>query len=239
GRPRCPRRGGDRAAPGRLRSPPGRSRPAGRGDRGARRRDHRRVLPRGARGAGGPRVTSMPAAAPAVPAPTLAAIGELFEEAVRGHRTSGITWAIIGGHAHQQAVLGHGAAGHRELVAGRPTGAGPMDRATVSRIASMTKSFTAATILALRDERRLGLDDPVSTYVPEAAGAFELAADEREPTLRQLLTMSAGLVTDNPWGDRQEAMTREEFAATLRGGLGHVHRAGTGFEYSNTSYALL
>src|SRR5699024_10431552 len=45
--------------------------------------------------------------------------------------------------------------------------------------------------------------------------------------------------TDNPWGDRQEAMTREEFAATLRGGLGHVHRVGTGFEYSNTSYALL
>src|SRR5699024_3204814 len=37
----------------------------------------------------------------------------------------------------------------------------------------------------------------------------------------------------------QEAMTREEFAATLRGGLGHVHRVGTGFEYSNTSYALL
>lgn len=184
-------------------------------------------------------MTSMPAAAPAVPAPTLAAIGELFEEAVRGHRTSGITWAIIGGHAHQQAVLGHGAAGHRELVAGRPTGAGPMDRATVSRIASMTKSFTAATILALRDERRLGLDDPVSTYVPEAAGAFELAADEREPTLRQLLTMSAGLVTDNPWGDRQEAMTRAQFAALLRGGLGHVHRVGTGYEYSNTGYALL
>src|SRR5699024_9554137 len=82
---------------------------------------------------------------------------------------------------------------------------------------SMTKSFTAATLLALRDEGRLHLDDPISAHVPEAAGAFELAADEREPTLRQLLTMSAGLVTDNPWGDRQEAMTREEFAATLRG----------------------
>src|SRR5699024_4098326 len=177
---------------------------------------------------------------PVLPASVTASVAELFDTAVAQHRTAGITWAIIGGHAHQQAVLAHGAAGHRELRDGRPAeGSGPMDRATVSRIASMTKSFTAATILALRDEGRLHLDEAVSTYVPEAAGAFELAADEREPTLRQLLTMSAGLVTDNPWGDRQEAMTREEFAATLRGGLGHVHRVGTDFEYSNTSYALL
>ncbi|HJG52575.1 beta-lactamase [Brachybacterium faecium] len=178
--------------------------------------------------------------APAVPPAALSSIAALFDTAVADHKTSGVTWAIIGGHGHEQEVLGHGAAGHRELTGGAPAeGTGPMDRATVSRIASMTKSFTAATLLALRDEGRLHLDDPISAHVPEAAGAFELAADEREPTLRQLLTMSAGLVTDNPWGDRQEAMTREEFAATLRGGLGHVHRSGTGFEYSNTSYALL
>ncbi|ASK66042.1 penicillin-binding protein [Brachybacterium avium] len=177
---------------------------------------------------------------PVIPSTAVDAVAELFDTAVAEHRTSGVTWAIIGGHAHDQAVLAQGAAGHRELTGGLPAeGTGPMDRATVSRIASMTKSFTAATILALRDEGRLHLDDPVSAHVPEAAGAFDLAADEREPTLRQLLTMSAGLVTDNPWGDRQEAMTREEFAATLRGGLGHAHRLGTGFEYSNTGYALL
>ncbi|ATG56053.1 penicillin-binding protein [Brachybacterium ginsengisoli] len=176
----------------------------------------------------------------ALPAPVLATIAGLFETAVAEHRTSGVTWAIIGGHGHDQAVLAHGAAGHRQLDGGRPAeGTGPMDRATVSRIASMTKSFTAATILALRDEGRLSLEDPISAHVPEAAGAFDLAPDEREPTLRQLLTMSAGLVTDNPWGDRQEAMTREEFAATLRGGLGHVHQVGSGFEYSNTGFALL
>lgn len=177
---------------------------------------------------------------PAVPSAVRGAIAALFENAVADHKTSGITWAIIGGHGHDHPVLAHGAAGHRELQDGRPApGSGPMDRGTVSRIASMTKSFTAATILALRDEGRLHLDDPVSTHVPEAAGAFDLAADEREPTLRQLLTMSGGLVTDNPWGDRQQAMSREAFTETLRVGLGHVHRVGTGFEYSNTGYALL
>ncbi|MGP9581227.1 serine hydrolase domain-containing protein [Brachybacterium sp. AOP35-5H-19] len=178
--------------------------------------------------------------APALPDSVTTAVAALFDDAVIQHRTAGVTWAIIGGHGHQQAVLAHGAAGARELTGGvQAAGSGPMERGTVSRIASMTKSFTAATILALRDEGRLRLEDPVSAYVPEAAGAFDLAADDREPTLRELLTMSAGLVTDNPWGDRQEAMTREEFAAMLRGGLGHVHRPSTGFEYSNTGYALL
>lgn len=178
--------------------------------------------------------------APAVPAEAVAAIAALAENAVAEHRTAGVTWAIIGGHAHSEAILAHGSAGHRELDAGRPAaGSSPMDRGTISRIASMTKSFTAATVLALRDEGRLSLDDPVSRHVPEAAGAFTLEADDREPTLRRLLTMDAGLVTDNPWGDRQEAMTREEFAATLRDGLGRVHRPGAGFEYSNTGFALL
>lgn len=188
-----------------------------------------------------PNVAPDPSAAGSiVPEEALREITTLVEEAVAAHRTAGITWAVIGGHAHAEAVLAHGAAGHRALEGGLPAaGSSPMDRATVSRIASMTKSFTAATVLALRDEGRLRLDDPVAAHVPEAAGAFEQEPGDPEVTLRHLLTMSAGLVTDNPWGDRQEAMTRERFAEVLGGGLGHVHAAGTGFEYSNTGYALL
>src|SRR5699024_11356382 len=133
---------------------------------------------------------------PVLPASVTASVAELFDTAVAQHRTAGITWAIIGGHAHQQAVLAHGAAGHRELRDGRPAeGSGPMDRATVSRIASMTKSFTAATILALRDEGRLHLEEAVSTYVPEAAGEFELAAGERANTMHQLMTKRVCLLT--------------------------------------------
>lgn len=167
-------------------------------------------------------------------------ITELFDDAVAQHKTSGVTWAIVGGHRSECPVLAHGAAGHHELDRGEPApGWPPMARGSISRIASMTKSFTAAAILALRDEGRLRLDDPVASHVPESADAFAGADDAPAVTLRDLLTMSAGLVTDNPWGDRQESMTREQFAATLRGGLGQVHEVGTGFEYSNTGYALL
>ena len=52
----------------------------------------------------------------------------------------------------------------------------PPDADSVFRIASMTKSFTAATILLLRDEGRLRLDDPVARWVPELA---ELAGPDR------------------------------------------------------------
>lgn len=177
---------------------------------------------------------------PTLPDAAVTEITELFEDAVAQHKTSGVTWAIVGGHTSERPVLAHGAAGHHELDRGEPTpGSTPMARDSISRIASMTKSFTAAAVLALRDEGALRLDDPVASHVPESANAFAGGDDAPAVTIRDLLTMSSGLVTDNPWGDRQESMTREQFAATLRGGLGQVHEVGTGFEYSNTGYALL
>jgi CubicO group peptidase (beta-lactamase class C family) len=65
------------------------------------------------------------------------------------------------------------------------------DADSVFRIASMTKSFTAATILLLRDEGRLRLDDPVAAHVPELEGWTPPTTDGDPVTLRQLLTMSA------------------------------------------------
>ena len=170
----------------------------------------------------------------------VSAITALFDDAVAQARTAGVTWAIIGGLDDESAILAHGASGHRHLKDGKPTsGSSPMDRQTVSRIASMSKSFTAAAILRLRDDGKLRLDDALTIHVPEASGITPATADSRPVTIREALTMSAGFVTDNPWGDRQEAMTREEFADMLAGDLGHVHAPGTGFEYSNTGFALL
>src|SRR5690606_5571985 len=58
-------------------------------------------------------------------------------------------------------------------------------------------------------------------------------------TIRMLLTMSGGLPTDDPWGDRQEAMTASEFDALLAAGLSFDSIPGTGFTYSNLGYAVL
>src|SRR5277367_6550215 len=74
------------------------------------------------------------------------------------------------------------AAGLGERYAGGPV----PDAGTVFRIASMTKSFTAATVLSLRDEGALRLDDLAQDYVAEL-GALRLpSTDSPRPTIRNL-----------------------------------------------------
>ena len=109
----------------------------------------------------------------------------------------------------------------------------------VFRIASMTKSFTAAAVLQLREEGQLGLDDPVELHVPELESLVLPTADSPALTIRHLLTMSGGLPIDDPWADRQEAMDPEEFSRLLADRLSFIAAPGTIFEYSNLGYAIL
>lgn len=122
-----------------------------------------------------------------------------------------------------EAVLGSGARPHAD---------------SVFRIASMTKSFTAKAILELRDKGLLQLDTPITTYLPWTS-TIGLPADSLPITIRDLLTMGAGLPTDDPWGDRQESLPLSDFDEMVRAGLTFNRNVNTGFEYSNLSYALL
>ena len=113
------------------------------------------------------------------------------------------------------------------------------DADTVYRIASCTKSVTAATLLSLVAGGRLDLDAPITAFVP-AFGAVALPTpDSPVPTVRMLLTMSAGFPTDDPWADRQESISDAELDEVLRGGLLFDTVPGTRFAYSNLGYALL
>lgn len=109
----------------------------------------------------------------------------------------------------------------------------------VFRIASMTKSFTAATVLLLRDEGRLRLDDPVALHVPPLADWRLPTADAAPPTIRDLLTMSGGLATDDPWGDRQQGLPLAAFERLLAEGPSFALPPGVAFEYSNLGYGIL
>jgi len=117
-------------------------------------------------------------------------------------------------------------------------GLGP-DAGTVFRIASMTKSFTASALLALRDDGALALDGPAGKYVPELRRMPAPTADSARITLRHLLTMTAGFPADDPWGDRQQGLPLPEFAKLLAGGVRFAWAPGTRFEYSNLGYAIL
>ncbi|WP_433413655.1 serine hydrolase domain-containing protein [Microtetraspora malaysiensis] len=111
--------------------------------------------------------------------------------------------------------------------------------ATVFRIASLSKSFTAAAILSLRDEGVLRLDDPVGEHVPMLARLPRATRDSPPITVADCLTMSAGLPTDDAWADRQEELTEEALGALLSAGIGYTATPGTRFEYANLGYVFL
>ena len=83
----------------------------------------------------------------------------------------------------------------------------------------MTKSFTAMSILKLRDEGKLSLDDPAEKYVPELASLKYPTTDSPKITVRHLLTHSTGFPEDNPWGDQQLSITDAQLSQMLRSGV--------------------
>lgn len=174
------------------------------------------------------------AAATATPDPRLAAvlpdIDRLFAATAAEQNIPGLVYGImLDGRLVHSVALGLADVAQKT----------PVTADTRFRIASMTKSFTALAIYRLRDAGRLALSDPLTKYVPEFGGAALPTADTAPITLLQLLTMTAGLPQDDPWGDRQLAITPAAFETFIRGGLTFSSPPGTAYEYSNLGYALL
>jgi CubicO group peptidase (beta-lactamase class C family) len=113
------------------------------------------------------------------------------------------------------------------------------DSTSEFRVASMTKSFAAMAILKLRDEGKIKLDDPAYLYIPEMKGQHYLTTDAAPITVRHLLMHGAGFPEDNPWGDRQLAITEKEFIEFIKKGISFSNNPGQQYEYSNLGFALL
>lgn len=103
---------------------------------------------------------------------------------------------------------------------------------TQFRIGSLTKTFVAVLVMRLRDEGRLGLDDPLEEHLADAP--------IRGVTIRQVLSHTAGLAseTPGPWWERTPGELRPELA-DLVGDAPLKHPSGSRFHYSNPGYALL
>src|SRR5262249_53550908 len=117
--------------------------------------------------------------------------------------------------------------------------ASPPSASTYFRIASNTKTLTAAVIMQLAQEGRLSVDDPVSKYVPGVPNGDNI-------TIAELLEMRSGLYgyTDDPIVSATidthpaKVWTTEEVLA-----IAFAHPPnfppGARYEYVNTNYALL
>ena len=159
-----------------------------------------------------------------------AKVDEIFADYALDNHVPGVVYGVVAGG---KLVYVRGI-GVQDLESKRPVTAD-----TLFRIASMTKAFTALTILKLRDEGKLQLDAPAETYVEEMRGWKYPSADSPRIRVRDLLNHTAGFVTDDPWGDRQTPLPEIEFSRLLREGVPFTRAPGTAWEYSNLGYALL
>jgi CubicO group peptidase (beta-lactamase class C family) len=110
----------------------------------------------------------------------------------------------------------------------------PMLITTPQPIGSITKQFTAASILLLQQEKKLSIDDKLSRYVPEYVHGDKI-------TLRQMLNMVSGISDDDPaiYGDGlTQPITREKMFANLNK-LALMWKPGIHMVYTNTNYNLL
>lgn len=163
--------------------------------------------------------------APAWLAPALAYLPQWLGHQMRISEQPGVVLAL----AHRGVLLLETAFGHASLATGEKLT--PRHR---FRVASHSKSFTAAAMLRLREQGRVRLDDTAGQYVsglhPEVATA----------TIAQLLSHSAGLLRDGPdsayWAGRKPFLDAAGLRAELA--LAPAIAANTRFKYSNHGFGL-
>ncbi|HUW77424.1 MAG TPA: serine hydrolase domain-containing protein [Candidatus Nanopelagicaceae bacterium] len=156
-------------------------------------------------------------------------VDQIFDAYFQTGATPGLVYGVADGDQliHSRTI------GMSEIGSRTPTSR------TTFRVASITKSFTAASAILLRDRGVLDLETPISRYLPELKNLKMPFQDAPEIQARMLLSMSAGFPTDDPWADRLEQATDAEFGAILEGGIRFDSVPGVRFEYSNLGYAML
>jgi CubicO group peptidase (beta-lactamase class C family) len=117
------------------------------------------------------------------PDPALqAALDPVVDRALADGRIAGAVVLV----ARDGALAYARAAGHADIETGRP-----MTRDTIFRASSLTKPIVTAAVLSLVEDGVIGLDDPVTRYLPEFQPKWD--GQPLTITLRQLLTHTAGL----------------------------------------------
>jgi len=153
-------------------------------------------------------------------------IPQWLEYQMRESEQPGCVLALV----HDGRVVFERAFGHADIVSRVPLT--PRNR---FRVASHSKSFSAAGILKLREERKLSLDDRVGQYV---GGLHPAIA---ETTIAQLLSHSAGIIRDGndsgQWHDARPFLDEAELRADLA--AAPTIDANTRFKYSNHAFGLI
>ena len=164
-------------------------------------------------------------------AEALAAVDDLFKQFVADRHVPGAAWGV----RVPDGGLHTGVTGFRDVPSKAPVTAD-----SVFRIASMTKSFTAISILKLRDEGKLSLDDPAEKL--RAGDGRDEVSDSRRaedhdpspPVARRGLSpkTTRGAIVSSP----TPTSSSRRCCAT---GIPFSNAPGLVYEYSNLGFAIL
>jgi CubicO group peptidase (beta-lactamase class C family) len=99
----------------------------------------------------------------------------------------------------------------------------PMRADAIFRITSMTKPITGAALMILFEHGRWLLDDPIAKFIPEFAALKVATAQgdvalDHAPTMRELLTSTAGFAAGNPLNSSNPDLDQTYTNANLRAG---------------------
>jgi CubicO group peptidase (beta-lactamase class C family) len=112
----------------------------------------------------------------------------------------------------------------------------PNDPKTKFRLGSLTKQFTAASVLLLEERGKLSVDDPIRKYLPDAPAAWD------KITIFNLLTHTAGIPNDTEFPEFKASMqlptTPEKLIAQFRE-KPLEFPPGEYWRYSNSGYIVL
>jgi len=155
--------------------------------------------------------------------PNFAAIDAVVRKEMQETQTPGAAMAVIMG---DRVVYTRGFG-----VASVETGE-PVRPEMLFRLGSTTKMITAAAVVALAERGRLGLQEPVSKYVPRLdpkLGAL---------TVHQLLSHTSGLLDEAPMFGSHDDEAMKELVPTWRDSRMFFAEPGQIYSYSNPGYWL-
>ncbi len=109
--------------------------------------------------------------------PMIPKLEEIIDRTLERERVPG---AAIGIVRDQEHVWSRGF-GYADLASDRFP-----DAATVFRCGSITKTFTATAIMQLREEGKLGIDDPLVRHIPELGAVQARFGKPQDVTIRRL-----------------------------------------------------
>jgi CubicO group peptidase (beta-lactamase class C family) len=108
----------------------------------------------------------------------------------------------------------------------------PVKPETVFQSGSVGKQFTATAVMMLVEEGKVGLDDPLTKYFPDAPSSW------KEVTVRELLSHTAGFGDYPEKFDFRKDWTEAELLKLVEG-IPLAYPPGTKWEYSNLGYLTL